>query len=115
MLLIDAANVIGSRPDGWWRDRAGAAARLVAALEQLPFDDAPVVVVLEGKARAGVPAGERGAVQVKHAPGEGDEMLVEICAPGVVLVTADRELRERARERGADVQGPGWLLDQLDY
>lgn len=28
VLIVDGANVVGSRPDGWWRDRAGATARL---------------------------------------------------------------------------------------
>lgn len=111
MLLVDAANVVGSRPDGWWRDRAGAAARLVAALQVLAR---PVVVVLEGQAREGAAEGDHAGVEVRHASGQGDDLLAELCAPGVVLVTADRELRERAGERGADVQGPRWLLDQLE-
>ena len=110
MLLVDGANVVGSRPDGWWRDRAGAAARLVRDLQAL---QPPLVVVLEGAARAGVAEGEHDGVVVRHAPGSGDELLAELCGPGVVLVTADRELRERARARGADVQGPRWLRDKL--
>ena len=60
VLVVDAANVVGSRPDGWWRDRAGAAARLVSALGAACASgalDGPVVVVLEGAARAGVPEG----------------------------------------------------------
>jgi hypothetical protein len=60
-LVVDAANVIGSRPDGWWRDRPGAAARLVSALAAALRSGAltgPVVVVLEGAARPGAPAGE---------------------------------------------------------
>ncbi|MDT7610941.1 MAG: hypothetical protein QOG96_5444, partial [Pseudonocardiales bacterium] len=60
-LVVDAANVIGSRPDGWWRDRPGAAARLVSALAAALRSGAltgPVVVILEGAARAGAPAGE---------------------------------------------------------
>jgi hypothetical protein len=58
-LVVDAANVVGSRPDGWWRDRPGAAARLVSALAAALHSGAltsPVVVILEGAARAGVPA-----------------------------------------------------------
>lgn len=111
MLLVDAANVVGSRPDGWWRDRPGAAARLVESLQVV---GGPVVVVLEGQARAGADEGDHDGVQVRHASGQGDDLLEELCAPGVVLVTADRGLRERARERGAEVQGPRWLLDRLD-
>ncbi len=54
VLLIDAANVVGSRPDGWWRDRAGAAARLVEQLAAVPGTEVAgvvvdeVVVVVEG-------------------------------------------------------------------
>lgn len=120
MLLVDAANVIGSRPTGWWRDRAGAA-RLF--LEQVRAAVAtgqvvpPVVVVLEGKAREGVAAGVTDGVSVLHAAGSGDDALVEALsneADEVTLVTADRELRRRAEALGASVVGPRWLLDLLE-
>jgi hypothetical protein len=118
VVLVDAANVVGSRPDGWWRDRPGAAARLVARLELLPgrtFAGGPVatvVVFLEGAARAGV-AERDGPVLVRHAPGSGDDLLAALCADGVVLVTADRNLADRARARGATVTGPSRLLEAL--
>lgn len=104
--------MVGSRPDGWWRDRAGAAARLVAELRTaaLPYD---VVVVLEGAARAGVDVGEQQGVRVVHAPRDGDATLVALCAPGAVLVSADRALGEQARAAGAAVVGPRWLLHRL--
>jgi hypothetical protein len=111
-LLVDAANVVGSRPDGWWRDRAGAARKLVARLRASALER-PVVVVLEGKAMA---EGDVDGVRVVHAAREGDDTLVAIASDSdgpVRLVTADRELASRAREVGADVVGPGWLLDQL--
>ena len=120
LLLVDAANVVGSRPDGWWRDRARAAARLVARLEVLPgalLDGevvGEVVAVLEGAARAGVPEGPSGGVQVRHAPGSGDDLLAELAGRGVLLVTADRELRSRAEARGARVTGPRGLWQLLD-
>lgn len=115
MLLVDAANVVGSVPDGWWRDRAGAAARLVSRLRlaALPYD---VVVVLEGAARAGVEEGDDQGVSVVHAAGSGDDALVAVAADAgspVRLVSADRELGERVRAVGAEVVGPRWLLDQL--
>ena len=108
MLLVDAANVVGSRPDGLWRDRPAATRRLLAQLRaaQLPQ---PLVVVLEGPARAAEPEGP----DVVHAPGRGDDALVSRCGPGVVLVTADRELRARAEAAGAEVVGPSWLLARL--
>ena len=117
-MLIDAANVIGSRPDGWWRDRPGAARRFtdqVRATVTAGRLDPPVTVVLEGQARAG--AGEEvvDGVHVVHARGEGDDTIVELAAThqGAVVVTADRALAKRVRARGADVVGTGWLLDRL--
>jgi hypothetical protein len=120
LLLIDAANVVGSRPNGWWRDRAGAARSLVdrvrGAVEAGRLDE-PVVVVLEGDARGGVEEGESGGVTVAHASGSGDELLVAVTSDAhgqVTLVSADRALRRRAEALGAEVAGPGWLLALLD-
>ena len=75
------------------------------------------VVVLEGAARRGAEAGTAGGVTVVHAPGSGDDTLIAVAADAtghVTLVSADRELRQRAEVLGADVAGPGWLLDLLD-
>lgn len=120
VLLIDAANVIGSRPTGWWRDRAGAARRLVDQLVAAVADGQlrpPVVVVVEGAARRGVAEGEAGGITVAHAAGSGDDRLVELAvgaAPGpVVVVTADRELRRRVAAAGGAAVGPGWLQDRI--
>jgi hypothetical protein len=123
VLVVDGANVVGSRPDGWWRDRPGAAARLVARLAAALAGgalDGPVVVVLEGAARAGAPAGARhGGLAVVHAAGDGDSAIVaEVAAQvaagaGPTVVTADRALRERVIAAGGEVTGPGWLLDRI--
>jgi 8-oxo-dGTP diphosphatase len=139
-IIVDAANVMGSRPDGWWRDRAGAARRLrdqlavlladgvtalpetmqVPALERW-FPD--IVLVVEGAARsvaAASAAGPRGsaagAVRVIAAPGSGDDSIAEVAANLAgrrLVVTADRELRARCVAAGASVTGPSWLLAQL--
>ncbi|MDZ7674537.1 MAG: hypothetical protein U5K30_05660 [Acidimicrobiales bacterium] len=119
MLLVDAANVVGSRPTGWWRDRAGAARTLVERLRAAPESSVPrpVVVVLEGKARPGVDEGDADGVGVVHAGGEGDDTLAAIADDAddaVVLVSADRGLIERVRRAGGDVVGPNWLLTRLD-
>jgi rRNA-processing protein FCF1 len=78
----------------------------------------PVVVVLEGKARQGVEGGVADGVTVLHATGSGDDMLIDVASSAsgqvVTLVTADRELRRRAQAVGADVVGPGWLLELLE-
>jgi hypothetical protein len=120
MLLIDAANVVGSRPTGWWRDRAGAARAFVkrvrAAADADRFAE-PVVVVLEGAARSGMEEGSAAGVRVLHAPGSGDDLLIAVATDAtgpVTLVSADRALRQRAEAVGATVAGPGWLLDLLD-
>ncbi|MGO9661059.1 MAG: hypothetical protein ACLQVK_07810 [Acidimicrobiales bacterium] len=120
MLLIDAANVIGSRPDGWWRDRPGAARRLVERLRASTVAgrlDAPVVVVVEGVARSGVPEGDADGVKVVHAAASGDDLLVELATTvppmPVVLVSADRELRRRVAAAGATTIGPDWLHRRL--
>lgn len=117
MLVIDAANVVGSRPDGWWRDRAGAAARLVAAVDAAVSRgslDGPVVVVLEGKARPGAPERAGGAVEVVHARGEGDDAIAALAADQVTVVTADRGLRRRVLDAGGEVVGPSWLYERID-
>ena len=118
LLIVDGANVVGSRPDGWWRDRPGAARRLWEGLAGVDLAD-EVVLVLEGAARKGVPAGRSGTVDTLHAPGSGDDAIVDAArakvAEGwdVTVVTADRELRRRVEAVGARTVGPSWLLDQL--
>ncbi|MDN5572037.1 MAG: hypothetical protein L0G22_12425, partial [Propionibacteriaceae bacterium] len=113
ILVVDAANVVGSVPDGWWKDRAGAARRLVERLDPdaLGFDAA--VVVLEGQARAGVPdpAADHGAVTVVHAPASGDDELVAQCRAlasdhEVHRATADRGLIARVAPLGVTIVGP---------
>ncbi len=163
--------MMGSRPDGWWRDRAGAAVRLYAEVADLaasgqvvlppgavppgavppdaagPPEGVPAdaagppeavppgfVMVLEGAAKAAasrissaaLPAvvGDSaapievrpGEVRVVLARGSGDDTIVAVVRvlPGPrVVVTADRELRERCEAAGATVLGPGWLLGLL--
>ena len=162
--MVDVANVMGSRPDGWWRDRAGAAVRLHAEVARLaasgrailPDDPAPpgraspsaetsppgFVMVLEGAARAAaarIAAADRaaaghpattadpaadpavdpvrpGEVRVVQARGSGDDTIVAVVhelSGRRVVVTADRELRERCVAAGATILGPGWLLGLL--
>jgi uncharacterized protein YaiI (UPF0178 family) len=120
-MLGDGANVIGARPTGWWRDRAGAARRFADAVRESVRDgriESPVVLVFEGQARAGVDEadGDPDGVQVVHASGEGDDTIIALARDhgGAVVVTADRALAERVRALGAEVRGPRWFLDQLE-
>ncbi|MGW0863395.1 NTP pyrophosphohydrolase [Streptomyces sp. NPDC002611] len=111
LVVVDAANVVGSVPDGWWRDRRGAAERLRDRLasDGVPGASGPVeiLLVVEGAARGveSVPG-----VQVESASGSGDDHIVDVVAGAagrsVLVVTADRELRRRVAELGAEVAGP---------
>ena len=147
-IVVDVANVMGARPDGWWRDRAGAAVRLygeVAALAAsgravLPGETSETsetseaggaagaggaappefVMVLEGAANAAGPRIAAGTpadrVRVVHAPGHGDDTIMAVVRdlPGRrIVVTADRELRDRCTAAGAEARSPGWLLGLL--
>jgi hypothetical protein len=118
LLIVDGANVVGSVPDGWWRDRRGAAERLRNRLRAYARSGAgglpgPVdlILVVEGAAQ-GVPSVP--GVRVEDAPGSGDDRIVELAAAAgdrrCLVVTADRELRRRVTELGADVTGPRAVL-----
>lgn len=130
-LVVDVANVVGSVPDGWWRDRAGAAARLLERLAMLarrgvPADAVelpatrwfpPIVAVVEGEARD-VPS-PTSDVRVVAADASGDDAVVATTAAlphpdQAIVVTGDRELRSRVETLGAAVRGARWLLDLLD-
>ena len=151
VVVVDVANVMGARADGWWRDRAGAALRLcreVIALAERGDNTADAwVLVLEGRAREAVTllenetslreetapptdwvpptadeepmAGGTSPVRLVSAPGSGDDAIVGVVAEATargescLVVTADRELRERCEELNASVVGPGWLLRLL--
>lgn len=135
-VVVDVANVMGSRPDGWWRDRAGAAARLCREISALaergvpeagrpeilpPAGPVAFVLVLEGRARTA--ADSLGnlfpGIRVVLAEKSGDDTIVgevrflrtngERC----LVVTADRELRRRCEQAGAGIAPPGWLLRLL--
>lgn len=116
VLIVDGANVVGSRPNGWWRDRAGAAERLHRAIAEADLGFDLLVLVLEGQARRGAPAGQEGAVLTVHASGTGDDTVVEQVhnrrteGEEVVVVTADRALRDRVAAAGGSSVGPSWLL-----
>ncbi|WP_020392774.1 hypothetical protein [Kribbella catacumbae] len=127
LLVIDAANVVGSRPDGWWRDRAGAARRLLTSLKSLASqlnDPTEVAVVLEGAAKSAVESESDpnfAELQIILAPGSGDDAIVDLVAEAVAadnnrqitVITADRGLRARVEPLGAQTTGPTWLWTHL--
>ena len=120
LLVVDGANVVGSKPDGWWKDRAGAARRLHERLVVADLSHDEVVLVLEGAAKGGVKAGRDGHLRTVHAKGSGDdEIVTQVTAAAgrgdvVTVVTADRMLQSRVTAAGGSTSmSPTWLLDQL--
>lgn len=151
-IIVDGANVMGSRPDGWWRDRAGAARRLRDQLIVLAGQGMPAlpesmgtpaldtwfpdyVLVVEGAARSVAAAHGAGESPAAHGAGEspsspadrvwvlaargsGDDTIAEAAHEiegRRLVITADRELRQRCLDAGASVTGPSWLLSQLRH
>lgn len=130
-VVVDIANVMGSVPDGWWRDRSGAAGRLLARLAELAARgvaasalDLPEhtwypewTAVVDGQARSA--AGAAG-VEVVRAEASGDDAILAAAeravAAGrtVTVVTSDRGLAERVTDAGAAVRGARWVLELLD-
>jgi uncharacterized protein YaiI (UPF0178 family) len=108
--VVDATNVIGSRPDGWWRDRARAIRRLVAQVDRwAERGEDRVTVMLEHRPRDELSAAR---IEIAWATGGGRdaadrEILARLPAwlaeDEVTLVTSDRDLRAKALAAGAAV------------
>lgn len=126
-LVVDGANVVGSVPDGWWKDRAGAAGRLRDRLAGLavPAEDLgleatvwfpEVSLVVEGQARS---VADDDGIAVVRADAGGDDAIVEEATRLISLgrtttvVTNDRGLQARAEAAGARVLTAGRLLRAL--
>lgn len=125
-LIVDGMNVIGSRPDGWWRDRNAAARRLVRRLEALAEASGDeVTVVFDGRpGRSGPPEQpEAEPLRVLYARRGGrnaaDDRIVELVADdadpaSLTVVTSDAALRRELEALGAHVVGASVLLRRLD-
>ncbi len=119
--FIDGMNVIGARPDGWWRDRDAAMHRLVDLLERwVAAEGDDVVVVFE---RRPSPPIRSTVVEIAHAPrpkrdAADDEIMrrlkLEPRPELVRVVTSDRWLADRAGALGAGVQGAETFRTMLD-
>lgn len=130
-VIVDIANVMGSVPDGWWKDRTGAATRLLSRVADLAVRGVPApalelpehtwypewTTVVEGQARS---AADIQGVDVLRAAASGDDAIVSAAERAVArgrvvtVVTSDRGLAERVTDAGAAVRGARWLLDLLD-
>jgi predicted RNA-binding protein with PIN domain len=123
-LIVDAMNVIGSRPTGWWRDRDGAVRRLVERLQRLArAEQRPITAVVDGRPLRDLPEGTHDGIDVCYAtragPNAADDRIVELVKAhpdpaSLEVVTSDRALAVRVRAQGASVRGASSLLDWLD-
>jgi predicted RNA-binding protein with PIN domain len=119
--IVDGMNVIGSRPDGWWRDRNRAMSALVERLEQwATAEGADVTVVFE---RPPSPPIESSVITVAHAPeaaaNSADDEIVRLVRadadPAAIRVaTSDRALSERVLAAGASVYPAERLRNLID-
>ena len=119
--IVDGMNVIGAKPDGWWRDRHAAMVRLVDLLERWAADEGEdVTVVFEQPPR---PPIRSSVIDVLHAkrprPNSADDEIVRLIAAGddahdVRVVTSDALLADRARAAGASVEGAAGFRTQLE-
>jgi len=122
--VIDGMNVIGSRADGWWRDRDAAALRLLHRLQHAATGSGDALtLVLDGRPPADLAEGEHDGVEVRYARRRGrdaaDDRIVELVAadpdPGSLrVVTSDRDLVDRVTALGATTEGAGAFLRRLD-
>ena len=119
-MIVDGNNVLGSRPDGWWRDRAGATRRLVERLGAWSARTGEeLVVVFDGAPPPGLVAPP--GVDVRFAPGPGpgaaDDAIAALVAAAperMQVVTSDAGLARRVRAHGAEVVGAGGFRDRVD-
>lgn len=122
--VVDGMNVIGARADGWWRDRDGAARRLLRRLQGAATrTDDEFTLVLDGRPPPGLDEGERGGIDVRYARRIGrdaaDDRIVELVAADtdpadVRVVTSDRDLAARVTALGGTTEGAGTFLHRLD-
>lgn len=120
-LIVDGMNVIGTRGDGWWRDRDAAMARLVDLLERWVAETGDdVTVVFERKPR---PPLRSPLVEIAHAPkpkrdAADDEILRRVRSDpkpsSIRVVTSDRMLADLARGMGATVEPAATFRERLE-
>jgi predicted RNA-binding protein with PIN domain len=125
-LIVDGNNVMGARPDGWWRDRAGAARRLLARVQCYAATINSTVELVFDVALPDVPEGDHGGVTVRYATSSGrdaaDDRIRELLDSrgrpegrgSVEVVTSDRALAASARASGASIAGAGTFLARME-
>ena len=119
--IVDAMNVIGSRPDGWWKNRHEAMVRLVDSLERWASqEEHHVTVVFE---RPPSPPIDSRMIEIAHAPNaaanSADDEIVRLVQTDqgphdLTVVTSDSALAERVHRGGASTQPAASFRDLID-
>ncbi|MGX9791844.1 NYN domain-containing protein [Mycobacterium sp. MMS18-G62] len=118
--IVDAMNVIGSRPDGWWANRHGAMLALVDRLEQWASEGRQVTVVFE---RPPLPPIRSSVIDIAYAPkaiaNAADDEIVRLVSEDVrpeaiTVVTSDAALADRVRDAGASVSPAASFRNLID-
>lgn len=119
--IVDGMNVIGSRPDGWWKDRDGAMVRLVQTLNRWALSQGETVTVVFERPPSRAIASS--VVEIAHAPraaaNSADDEIVRLVAADAAphdirVVTSDRALTERVKSLGASVRRSESFRDLVD-
>lgn len=120
--VVDGMNLIGSRPDGWWRDRPGARRRLVSELATVLGPDVEVTVVFDGRPGPGeAEAAAALGITARFAPGgpnAADHAIVALLESlpdrsTVTVVTSDGALADSVRRARVAVEGVGTFRGRL--
>jgi hypothetical protein len=118
--IVDGNNVMGARPDGWWRDRAGAARRLAAEVAAFAVaTEDPVILFFDGRPRDLGQPGLELVFADRPGPNAADHAIAERVEADadpsdLRVVTSDRELAARVTAAGAEVEGAGRFRARLD-
>jgi predicted RNA-binding protein with PIN domain len=121
--VVDGMNVIGAQADGWWRDRDGAARRLLSRLQHAAARSGDEIsLVFDGRPLPDLPEGDHGGVAVGYPRRSGrnaaDDRIVDMVegdddAGALVVVTSDRDLVDRVTAIGARTEGARTFLRRL--
>ena len=120
--IVDAMNVIGSRPTGWWRDRRAAVQRLLGASQRFAaIADDRVILVVDGRPGPALPEGEHDGVRVAYAvrtgPDAADDRIVELVAsesaPSRTQVVTSSRVPGPARRASSPIVSASYGVSQL--
>lgn len=121
LVIVDGLNALGSRPDGWWRDRPAAMERLVERLNAFAARTGiRVAVVFDGNPHAAVEAAGGSGVDVAFAPGgpNAADKLIAARVRGaerpeaILAVSSDRRLAAAVKAAGGRCMGAGSFVSR---